>query len=922
MIAAVSPINPSGSSGMKIAFIEKPVETTTVYRFSPEVTDGDGTMKAELGGKGAGLAEMSRLGVPVPPGFTVPTRVCRAFLKAGCLPAQFRETVDDAIAWLEKERRQTFGGLCKPMLVSVRSGAAISMPGMMDTILNVGLTASNLEGLAASGGMRFALDSYRRLIQMFSTVVLDVPKEAFDLILDHVKGERGLTRDHELDESALIEIIGAYKDAVELHARIPFPDDAHEQLMMATEAVFHSWTNKRAQHYRRMYSIPEDSGTAVTVQAMVFGNSGMDSGTGVGFTRNPITGDKTVFGEFLPNAQGEDIVAGVRTPLPIRELAQTMPQVYQQLRNITAKLETHFKDMQDFEFTVQHGELFLLQTRTAKRSALAAVRCAVEMAHEGLISRTEALKRVEPGMIGEVLSPQLDLSEVDVAPVTVGLPASPGSAVGRIVLSADRAVVMAGKRRENPVILVRQETVADDIHGMEAATGFLTAHGGATSHAAVVARGMGKCCITGAKNLVVNESAKEARIGSITLREGDWLSLDGLSGRVFACKVPLRSAGLNDAVLNELLSWAECIGATPVHANADTPEDAWRARKSGATGIGLCRTEHMFFAPERLKWVREMILTEDTDQRQQALNHLLPSQRGDFEELFRAMDGLPVTIRLIDPPLHEFLPKLEEIDERLRHARQHAFHGSKIHELEHLRTRTVELQESNPMMGHRGCRLGITHPGIIAMQVRAILEAAIAVQRKGIEALPEIMVPLIATVQELRAIRRVVEETALQVFSEAKQTISYRFGTMIELPRAAVCAAALANEVDFFSFGTNDLTQMTYGFSRDDARKFLDAYMEAGILKKDPFLTLDREGVGPLIEMAIENARAVNPSIRIGVCGEHAGDPDSIEFLQSLNVDYVSCSPARIPVARLAVAQSSNRQELHPSNARMEQVAH
>ena len=906
---------------MAITLLEKPVEKS-VYRFSPKIADGEGTMKAELGGKGAGLAEMSRLGIPVPPGFTIPTKMCRMFLKAGRLPADFRQTLNDAVAWLEKERSQSFGGFHQPLLVSVRSGAAVSMPGMMDTILNVGLTLSNLDGLAASGGMRFALDSYRRLIQMFGTVVLNVPKEAFDSVLDRVKNERGVARDYELDESALQRIISAYKEAVSRHAGQPFPDDAYEQLMMAVEAVFHSWTNKRAQHYRRMYGIPEDSGTAVTVQSMVFGNSGMDSGTGVGFTRNPITGDRVVFGEFLPNAQGEDIVAGIRTPLAIAELSRTMPQVYAQLRDVTAKLETHFKDMQDFEFTVQNSELFLLQTRTAKRSALAAVRCAVEMAHEGLISKTEAMERVKPEMIGEVLSPQLDLSDVDVAPVAVGLPASPGSAVGQIALSADRAVALAGKRRENPVILVRQETVADDIHGMEAAAGFLTANGGATSHAAVVARGMGKCCITGAKNLVVNEISKEVRIGGITLHEGDWLSLDGLSGRVFACKVPLRSAGLNIAVLDELLGWAECMAATPVHANADTPEDAWRARKSGATGIGLCRTEHMFFAPERLKWVREMILTDDADQRRQALQHLLPSQRGDFEDLFRAMDGLPVTIRLIDPPLHEFLPKLEEIDERLRHARQHGLHWTEIRDIERLRARVLELQECNPMMGHRGCRLGITHPEIIAMQVRAILEAAIAVRRKGVEALPEIMAPLIATVNEVRAVRRLVEQTAQQVFTECRQTVPYRFGTMIELPRAAVCAAALANEVDFFSFGTNDLTQMTFGFSRDDARKFLDAYLEAGILEKDPFLTLDREGVGALIAMTIENARAANPAIRIGVCGEHAGDPESIEFLQSLGVDYVSCSPARIPIARLAVAQGSMHQQSYPSEVSAKQVVH
>ncbi len=883
-----------------------PVDKYAVYRFSAEITDGEGTMKAQLGGKGAGLAEMTRLGVPVPPGFTIPTSACRHYLKYKRLPEQLEHAVDTAVSWLEAKQRQSFGGAKDPLLVSVRSGAAVSMPGMMDTILNVGLTDGNVEGLAAANGdMRFALDSYRRLIQMFGSVVLQVPKAQFDQVLERVKHEQGVEFDFELKEEALRTIIAGFKACVLKHAGRPFPEDAREQLLMATEAVFQSWTNTRAQHYRRMYNIPEEAGTAVTVQAMVFGNSGMDSGTGVGFTRNPIVGDRAIFGEFLPNAQGEDIVAGIRTPLPLSELAKTMPAIYEQLRAVTKRLETHLHDMQDFEFTVQKGELFLLQTRTAKRSALAALRCAVDMAHEGLISRTEALQRVKPELISEILSPQLDLSEVDVAPVTRGLPASPGSAVGQIALTADRAVSMAGKHRETPVILVRQETVADDIHGMEASVGFLTAHGGATSHAAVVARGMGKCCITGAKAVVVDDQARSVQIGELTLREGDWLSLDGLSGQVFACKVPLRAAALNNATLDEFLEWAQCVSVMPVRANADTPEDAARARRAGASGIGLCRTEHMFFAPERLKWIRAMILTENLDQRRQALNRLLPMQRADFEALFRTMDGLPVTIRLIDPPLHEFLPRLEEIDERLRHARLNARHEAEIAELERLRARTRELEESNPMMGHRGCRLGITHPEIIVMQVRAILEAAIAVQRKGVRTTPEIMVPLVAGLGEVRAIRKLVDDTAEAVFAELRQSTPYKFGAMIELPRAAVCAGAIANEVDFLSFGTNDLTQMTFGFSRDDARKYLDAYIEAGILEKDPFITLDREGVGALMQMAVESARAANPAIKIGVCGEHGGDPESIEFLETLDLNYVSCSPARIPAARLAIAQTS-----------------
>jgi pyruvate,orthophosphate dikinase len=891
---------------MSITSMSKSGNKPSVYRFSAETTDGEGSMKAMLGGKGAGLAIMARLGIPVPPGFTIPTSVCRQYLKYRQLPEDLEKAVDTAVVWLEKKQKQHFGGADRPLLVSVRSGAAVSMPGMMDTILNVGLTEANVEALAAeNGGLRFALDSYRRLIQMFGAVVLKVPKAAFDEILERVKREHNAEFDYQLNEAALRIIISEFKASVLQHARRLFPEDAREQLLMATEAVFQSWTNTRAQHYRRMYNIPEEAGTAVTVQAMVFGNSGMDSGTGVGFTRNPITGAAELFGEFLPNAQGEDIVAGVRTPLPISELAKTMPDVYKQLRSVTGKLETHLREMQDFEFTVQNGELFLLQTRTAKRSAVAALRCAVDMAHEGLVSRTEALERVKPEQISEILSPQLDLSDVDIAPVTRGLPASPGSAVGRIALTADRAVSMSGKHRETPIILVRQETVADDIHGMEASVGFLTAHGGATSHAAVVARGMGKCCITGAAAVSVNEQAGTVKIADLMLHEDDWLSLDGLSGQVFACKVPLRQASMHNAMLHEFLGWAKCASAMPIHANADTPDDAERARRAGATGIGLCRTEHMFFAPERLEWIRAMILTEDRDQRQQALNHLLPMQRADFEALFRSMDGLPVTIRLIDPPLHEFLPRLEEIDERLRRARQRDLHVGEIAALERLRARTRDLQETNPMMGHRGCRLGITHPEIIAMQTRAILEAAIAVEKKGIRVMPEIMVPLVAGSEEIRAIRKLVDETAEKVFAELRQSVPYKFGAMIELPRAALCAGSIAAAVDFLSFGTNDLTQMTFGFSRDDARKYLEAYIEAGIFKTDPFLTLDREGVGALMKMAIEQARQANPAIKIGVCGEHAGDPESIEFLQTLDLNYISCSPARIPSARLATAQAA-----------------
>ena len=634
-----------------------------VYPFGANETTGFAEMRNELGGKGAALAEMTQLGLPVPPGFTVSTSVCRHVLEEGTLPNGCEQAIRSALHTLELQLGQKFGDSSDPLLVSVRSGAAVSMPGMMDTILNVGLNDSNLGGFASEHlSLRSALDSYRRLLQMFGAVVLGVPKENFDRALEAVKLEANVSVDCELSETSLQRVVNHFKRLILEHAGREFPPDPFEQLSMAIHAVFNSWNNKRAQHYRRIHGLGDASGTAVTVQSMVFGNCGPDSGTGVGFTRNPSIGDRTLFGEFLPNAQGEDIVAGIRTPLPLSVLARTVPKVYRQLLSIAAKLECHYRDMQDFEFTVQRGELFLLQTRSAKRSGLAAVRCAVEMAEEGLISRSEALTRINPAVIGEVLSPHLDLSEIDMQPASLGLPASPGSAVGRIALTADRAVAMAGKQRETPVILVRHETNADDIHGMDASVGFLTAMGGATSHAAVVARGMGRCCITGAKGLVVNEHAGTLRLGDSILQEGDWLSLDGLSGKVFACEVPLRPPSNNNAILDTLLGWARDINHIGVRANADTPDDARRAGKAGAEGIGLCRTEHMFFAPDRLPYVRSMILADSAEERQHALDKLLPIQQRDFEELFRSMAGFPVTIRLIDPPLHEFLPPIRELD--------------------------------------------------------------------------------------------------------------------------------------------------------------------------------------------------------------------------------------------------------------------
>jgi pyruvate, orthophosphate dikinase len=872
-----------------------------IYRFGHGQAEGYGCMREELGGKGAGLAEMTKLGVPVPPGFTISTGACRFYFENGAIPESLDEELESALGWLEVEQTQQFGSESDPLLVSVRSGASVSMPGMMDTILNIGINDSNICGLAAKHqNVEFALDSYRRLLQMFGSVVLQIPKQAFDRA---IQGSRvGLSLPAGCEEASLRRMVAAFQHVIEQHAGNPFPLDPRAQLRQAVEAVFQSWNNERARHYRRIHGIGEDSGTAVTVQAMVFGNYGFNSGTGVGFTRNPSTGEREMFAEFLPNAQGEDIVAGIRTPMPISELRRTMPQVYQQLQSVTSKLETHYRDVQDFEFTVQKGELFLLQTRSAKCSALAKIRTAVEMAEEDLISQAEAVLRVSPAEIEEALSQQLDLRGEALEQIAKGLPASPGSAVGQLALNADRAVELAGKHKESPIILVRQETTADDIHGMDAAVGFLTAHGGATSHAAVVARGMGKCCITGASGILVDESAGVVRIGEHILKEGDWLSLDGSTGLVFLGKLRLRAKeSATNRWLMKLLTWAKEASILIVRANADTPQDAGRGRCAGAAGIGLCRTEHMFFAPDRLPHVRSMILASTDEARQRALDWMLPAQQADFEDLFRAMPGLPVTIRLIDPPLHEFLPTEMAVRDELAQARREK--PEVVSQLEGLLTRVRELSESNPMMGLRGCRLGIVYPEILRMQVTAILRAAINVRAEGVVPRPEIMVPLVACVEEIRYLRKVVDSTACEVFRREGVVVAYHVGTMIELPRAAVCAGTIAKEVDFLSFGTNDLTQMTFGFSRDDAQKYLDRYIELGILKQDPFVTIDREGVGSLMRTAIHQARAANRKITIGVCGEHGGDPASIEFFEELGVDYVSCSPARIPIAQLSAAR-------------------
>jgi pyruvate, orthophosphate dikinase len=876
-------------------------ERKYIYRFGNHALDGDASMSAERGGKGAGLAEMTLLGIPVPPGITISTGVCRFYLEHGAFPTDFEEELGASLAWLEDSVGRKFGDPRNPLLASVRSGAAISMPGMMDTILNVGLTRESIHGLAAqSGSLRFALDSYRRLLQMFGAVVLEVPKKEFDNVLETIRADEAALRDSELSEAGLQSVIEGFHQAIERCAQTSFPQTAVQQLSMAVHAVFKSWRNERAQYYRRLNGIPDDLGTAVTVQAMVFGNVDQRSGTGVGFTRNPSTGENSILGEYLANAQGEDIVAGTRTPMPISELAESMPEIYEELFAITGTLERHFRDVQDFEFTVEKGKLFLLQTRAAKRSALAAVRIAVEMVETGLISSSEAVARISPATINEILAPQLDFSQGVPEVLARGLPASPGAAVGRIALTA---VAAAGALHGDPVILVSQETTADDIHGIVAAAGLLTACGGVTSHAAVVARGMGKCCITAAKDIFVDSDIGVLRIGEAVFHEGDWLSLDASSGRIFAGKVPLRAADGENAGLRSILRWAIDQSPLAVRANADTPEDASAARARDARGIGLCRTEHMFFALERLPHVRAMILARNTPERKRALNELLPMQQQDFEGLFREMSSLPVTIRLLDPPLHEFLPPRKDVDAELLLARSENDAGA-IQRAELFLERMQALSETNPMMGHRGCRLSITYPEILEMQVRAILQAALKVAAEGFVPLPEIMVPFVASAEEMQCLRRLIDEAANEVFANHGESIDYSIGTMIELPRAAVCAGAIVEHVSFVSFGTNDLTQMTFGFSRDDAGKYIDAYLNQGILKSDPFATIDRGGVGGLMELAIRQMRARKPEIKIGVCGEHGGDPASIEFFVSIGVDYVSCSPARLPVAQLAMAQT------------------
>jgi len=879
-----------------------------VYRFGDGAAEGRADMKNLLGGKGANLAEMASLGLPVPPGLTITTEVCTYYYANGqTYPDTLESEVNQAIAAIEKSVGAKFGDEENPLLVSVRSGARVSMPGMMDTVLNLGLNDKTVEGLARnSDNPRFAWDSYRRFIQMYSDVVLGVDHYHFEELLELHKEEKGVDLDTELDAEDWQEIAYAFKAKAEEELGYPFPQDAREQLWGAIGAVFSSWQIERAKVYRKLHNIPEDWGTAVNVQAMVFGNMGETSATGVAFTRNPSTGANEFYGEYLINAQGEDVVAGIRTPQYLTKAAreeagatalsmeESMPEVFGQLADVFHKLEKHYRDMQDIEFTVQHGKLWMLQTRSGKRTAKAALKIAVDLATEGLIDEKTAVLRVEPGALDQLLHPTLDPD----APrdiLTRGLPASPGAASGVVVFDADTAEAMA--KDGKAVILCRVETSPEDIHGMHAAKGILTARGGMTSHAAVVARGMGRPCVSGAGQLRIDGKNGVMSAAGREVKAGDLITIDGASGEVMVGEVKTLQPELAGD-FGTLMAWADKYRQLRVRTNADTPHDTETAREFGAEGIGLCRTEHMFFEGERIVAVREMILAEDLAGRKAALAKLLPMQRGDFEEIFKIMRGLPVTIRLLDPPLHEFLPREEDEFEDVAKAM-----GADV---DHLKRRAAELHEFNPMLGHRGCRLGITYPEIYEMQARAIFEAAITVEQKtGDTVVPEVMIPLVATRKELETLRAHVDTVAEEVFTEKGHRVEYMVGTMIELPRAAICADRIAVAADFFSFGTNDLTQTTIGISRDDAGRFLDQYVKQDIFAQDPFVSIDQEGVGELVKIGAERGRSTKPDLKLGICGEHGGDPASVEFCHRTGLDYVSCSPYRVPIARLAAAQAA-----------------
>ena len=866
-----------------------------VYLF----TEGNADMREILGGKGANLAEMTNLGMPVPPGFTVSTEACIQYLNEGrVINEEIQSQILEALHKTEELVGKKFGDNTNPFLVSVRSGARASMPGMMDTILNLGLNDVAVEALAnLTGNARFAYDSYRRFVQMYADVVMEIEKSRFEKIIDEVKEARGVKLDTELTVDDLKELINRFKAIYKDAIGEDFPQDPMEQLMGAVKAVFRSWENPRAITYRRMNDIPADWGTAVNVQAMVFGNSGEQSGTGVAFSRNPSTGENVFYGEYLMNAQGEDVVAGVRTPFPISHLKEQFPEIYEQFVTIAKKLENHYKDMQDMEFTIENGRLYMLQTRNGKRTAAAALQIAVDLVNEGLITREEALMKIDPKQLDALLHPTFDAAALKKATVIAkGLPASPGSACGKIVFTAERATEM--KANKEKVVLVRLETSPEDIEGMHASEGVLTARGGMTSHAAVVARGMGTACVAGCSELRINEEEGWVEIAGKRYNEGDYIAIDGSTGNIYGEKIATVPASVSGN-FGTIMAWADEYRTLQVRTNADTPKDAEQAYKFGAQGIGLCRTEHMFFEADRIAAIREMIVSKNVEERKAALAKLLPMQRGDFEGLFRAMKGMPVTIRFLDPPLHEFVPHTDEEIEALAKEMNITF--------EELKATVEGLHEFNPMMGHRGCRLAVTYPEIAEMQTRAVIEAALTVNKEGIKIEPEIMIPLVGEIKELQYVKKVVVETADSIIKEAGSDMHYKVGTMIEIPRAALLADEIAKEAEFFSFGTNDLTQMTYGFSRDDAGKFLKEYYAKKIFEIDPFARIDEDGVGKLVSMAARLGRETRPDIKLGICGEHGGDPMTVDFCHRVGLTYVSCSPFRVPIARLAAAQAAIR---------------
>ncbi len=868
-----------------------------VFRFGGGTAEGDKSMKKLLGGKGANLAEMSSIGMPIPPGFTISAKVCQYYNEHdGEWPAGLADEINESIYHLEELMNLQFGDPKDPLLVSVRSGAAVSMPGMMDTVLNLGLTDQSVQGLAdKTDNKRFAYDCYRRFIDMFGDVVMGVAHEKFEHALQKLKDEKNVELDTQLDVDDLKELVDRYKKVYKKNTGEDFPQDPEDQLRLSINGVFGSWNAKRAIKYRKINTITGLLGTAVNVQAMVYGNMGDDSATGVCFTRNPSDGKNELYGEFLINAQGEDVVAGIRTPRDINELKEVMPDSYDELIELTNQLEKHYQDMQDIEFTVQQGELFILQTRNGKRTGAAAVKIAIDMVNEGILEKDKAVANlVEPGHLDQLLHPQLKEDEIDENNILgKGLPASPGAAVGKVVFESDKAEEEHGKG--NPVILVRIETSPEDVGGMSAAEGILTSRGGMTSHAAVVARGWGKPCVAGCDSINIDYDEQQFTAGDVTVKAGDWISIDGARGMVIHGKKEVEAPQISEN-FRIFMNWVDEFRDMKVRTNADTPEDALRAREYGAQGIGLARTEHMFFGDERIREMRRMIISESEEERRSALKNLLPYQREDFIEIFEAMEGLSVTVRLLDPPLHEFLPDEEEEIKKL--AKELGIRKTE------LQRKIRSLSEFNPMLGHRGCRLGITYPEITKMQARAILEAAVEVNSKGKKVYPEIMIPLVGTAEEFIHERHVVDEIAEKVFAEKGREIDYKVGTMIEIPRAALIADKIADEADFFSFGTNDLTQMTFGYSRDDAGKFLEHYLNEGILKNDPFQVLDEEGVGQLVQMGVEKGRNAKPDLKVGICGEHGGDPSSVAFCYNLGLNYVSCSPYRVPIARLASAQA------------------